>query len=78
YTFPNLHIPTLKVTKSCIEFLAAFKPVPYNCCPKSCCCYIGPHANETQCTAGVKEFRALDMLQDMSALFELIFPLWED
>lgn len=49
YTFPDSYIPTLKVTKARVEFLAAFKPVPYDCCPNSCCCYVGPHAEEDKC-----------------------------
>ncbi|KAJ6592450.1 hypothetical protein B0H19DRAFT_902359, partial [Mycena capillaripes] len=49
YAFPNTYIPTLKVTKARMEFLAAFKPVPYDCCPNSCCCYVGPHAEDTIC-----------------------------
>ncbi|KAJ6462062.1 hypothetical protein DFH09DRAFT_879428, partial [Mycena vulgaris] len=49
YAFPDAYIPTLKITKARVEFLAAFKPVPYDCCPKSCCCYVGPHADETKC-----------------------------
>ncbi|KAJ7917801.1 hypothetical protein B0H13DRAFT_2322008 [Mycena leptocephala] len=49
YTFPTANIQTLKVTKARIEFLAEFKPVAYDCCPGSCCCYVGPHANEQKC-----------------------------
>ncbi|KAF8193127.1 hypothetical protein K438DRAFT_1674711, partial [Mycena galopus ATCC 62051] len=49
FTFPDSYIPTLKVTKARIEFLAAFKPIPYDCCPNSCCCYVGPHAEENKC-----------------------------
>ncbi|KAJ7719555.1 hypothetical protein DFH07DRAFT_698861, partial [Mycena maculata] len=36
-------------TKARVEFLAEFKPVPYDCCPNSCCCYVGPHAEDTTC-----------------------------
>ncbi|KAJ7073433.1 hypothetical protein B0H15DRAFT_917558, partial [Mycena belliarum] len=49
YAFPGANIQTLKATKARIEFLAEFKPVAYDCCPGSCCCYVGPHADETQC-----------------------------
>lgn len=49
YTFPDAYIPTLKVTKARVEFLAAFRPVSYDCCPGSCCCYVGPHADEQKC-----------------------------
>jgi hypothetical protein len=49
YTFPDANIHTLKVTKARIQFLSEFKPVAYDCCPNSCCCYVGQHAAEKQC-----------------------------
>ncbi|KAJ7466121.1 hypothetical protein FB451DRAFT_1041168, partial [Mycena latifolia] len=49
YAFPDSSIPTLKVAKSQVKFLAAFKPVAYDYCPSSCCCYVGPHADENKC-----------------------------
>lgn len=47
--FPNDTWSTWKVTKARAEFLAAFKPVPYDCCINTCCCYVGPHAKLEQC-----------------------------
>lgn len=47
--FPEANIASLKITKARAEFLAAFKPVAYHCCPKSCLCYVGPHADKDSC-----------------------------
>ncbi|KAJ7236802.1 hypothetical protein C8J57DRAFT_1000071, partial [Mycena rebaudengoi] len=49
YAFPSANIATWKVTKSRVEFLAAFRPVSYDCCLNSCCCYVGPHADDQTC-----------------------------
>jgi len=47
FAFPKANISTFKLTKVHAEFLAAFKPIPYDCCVNSCCCYAGPHAAAT-------------------------------
>ncbi|KII93392.1 hypothetical protein PLICRDRAFT_66645, partial [Plicaturopsis crispa FD-325 SS-3] len=49
YVFPTADVASIKATKARAASLAALKPVRYDCCPNSCCCYTGPHADETQC-----------------------------
>ena len=49
HTFRHHNIPSLKVTKARIEFLAAYRPVSYDCCINSCICYVGPHETKTRC-----------------------------
>jgi hypothetical protein len=49
FAFPEANISSFKLTKARVEFLAAFKPVPYDCCLNSCCCYTGPHTAATVC-----------------------------
>ena len=49
YVFPGAGVSSLKVTKACAAFLAAFKPVPYHCCINSCCCFVGPHKDRQKC-----------------------------
>lgn len=49
FAFPESQFESYKLTKSRVEFLAQFKPVPYDCCPASCCCFVGPHADLDAC-----------------------------
>jgi len=49
HTFHHHNIPSLKLTKAHIEFLAAYRPVAYDCCVNSCICYVGPHKMKTHC-----------------------------
>lgn len=49
HTFHHHKIPSLKITKARVEFLAAYRPVSYDCCVNSCICYVGPHEMETHC-----------------------------
>jgi hypothetical protein len=50
YAFPDVQpLPKLDALRSRVAFLAGFKPEIYDCCPNSCCCFTGPHANLTQC-----------------------------
>jgi hypothetical protein len=50
YAFPsNPPLPRLDKMRSRITFLSGFQPERYDCCPKACCCYIGPHVNLTKC-----------------------------
>lgn len=49
HTFHHHNIPSLKLTKARVEFLAAYRPVAYDCCINSCICYVGPHEMKTHC-----------------------------
>src|ERR1700744_6671755 len=40
-------LPTLPQLRSRITFLAGFSAQMYDCCPNSCVCYTGPHAQAT-------------------------------
>ncbi|KAF8813489.1 hypothetical protein BYT27DRAFT_7084181, partial [Phlegmacium glaucopus] len=42
-------LPTLHTLRSRATFLSGFKPELYHCCPNSCCCYVGPHADLKIC-----------------------------
>ena len=48
--FPtNPPLPRLDKIRSCMTFLSGFRPDLYNCCPNSCCCYVGPYVNLSTC-----------------------------
>lgn len=49
-TFPELKLESFKITKSRAQFLATFKPVPYDCCINSCCCFVGPRKDDQECS----------------------------
>jgi hypothetical protein len=49
YAFPNDNVLSWKATRSRAAFLAQFQPIPYDCCINSCCCFVGPHVDETIC-----------------------------
>ncbi|KAF8344424.1 hypothetical protein F5887DRAFT_860621, partial [Amanita rubescens] len=49
YAFPESPVVSLKKAKGRVEFLSAFKPVRYDCCVSSCCCFVGPHAKLSNC-----------------------------
>jgi hypothetical protein len=49
HIFHQHNIPSLKITKGRIEFLAAYRPIPYDCCVNSCVCFVGPHREKTHC-----------------------------
>ncbi|KAF9003709.1 hypothetical protein BDZ89DRAFT_916302, partial [Hymenopellis radicata] len=49
WVFDDEELSTWKVTKARAEWLAKFRPIPYDCCVNSCCCFVGPHADEKQC-----------------------------
>lgn len=50
YAFPTEPpLPKIDALKSHVAFLAGIKPEIYHCCPNSCCCYVGPHANLQKC-----------------------------
>lgn len=44
----NLNISFDKI-ELCTAFLSGLKPQRYDCCPNSCCCYVGPHADCQNC-----------------------------
>ena len=49
HTYHHHNIPSLKITKARVEFLAAYRPVAYDCCINSCVCYVGPHETKLHC-----------------------------
>ena len=49
HTFTELNLKSFKVTRTRAQFLASFKPVLYDCCINSCCCFVGPRKNEQEC-----------------------------
>ncbi|KAL1726801.1 hypothetical protein EV714DRAFT_218600, partial [Schizophyllum commune] len=49
FLFPDMTIPSYKVVKRHVQRHSGFDPVPYDCCIKSCCCFVGPHADKTRC-----------------------------
>ena len=50
YVFPSDQpLPKINSIRSRVAFLSGFKPEFYDCCPKSCCCYVGPHENLSEC-----------------------------
>jgi len=49
YAFPKEPIPTVKVCRARLQALSGFKPVRYDCCINSCCCFTGGHNDRTTC-----------------------------
>ncbi|KAI5823201.1 hypothetical protein K523DRAFT_317296 [Schizophyllum commune Tattone D] len=49
YVFTKINIPSYKVVKAHAAKLSQFEPVAYDCCIKSCCCFVGPHKDKTRC-----------------------------
>ena len=49
YTFPKELVPTVKVCRARLQALSGFKPVRYDCCVNSCCCFVGEHKDRTSC-----------------------------
>jgi hypothetical protein len=49
FAFPKETVPTVKVCQSRLQALSGFKPVRYDCCVNSCCCFIGEHKGRTEC-----------------------------
>ncbi|KAJ7302894.1 hypothetical protein DFH08DRAFT_988548, partial [Mycena albidolilacea] len=48
--FPQLRdLPTLCNLQSEIAFLSGIKPVKYDCCKQSCCCFCGPYSALETC-----------------------------
>jgi len=49
YAFPKEPVPTVKVCRSRLQALSGFRPVRYDCCINSCCCFAGDHRDRTNC-----------------------------
>jgi hypothetical protein len=49
FVFQNHTLPSWKETRSRVAFLSGLHPVAYDCCPNSCCCFVGPHALLDKC-----------------------------
>jgi hypothetical protein len=47
--FPKESVPTVKICRTRLQVLSGFKPVPYDCCINSCCCFTGEHKDCTKC-----------------------------
>ncbi|KAF7325517.1 hypothetical protein MKEN_00400800 [Mycena kentingensis (nom. inval.)] len=48
--FPQLKdLPSLTKLQSEVAFISGVKPVKYDCCVKSCCCFVGPYAKLDAC-----------------------------
>ncbi|KAF6753356.1 hypothetical protein DFP72DRAFT_814138, partial [Ephemerocybe angulata] len=47
--FPKHNIASLKVTRKRVEFLAKFRPQPFDCCINSCLCYTGAYEKADKC-----------------------------
>src|ERR1700676_2642199 len=50
YACPDSNMASFNVTHSRAAFLAAYKPMSYDCCINSCCCFVGPHKYTKRCT----------------------------
>ena len=49
-TYPDSMHFTSDRAKSHVQFLAAYQPVPYDSCVNSCCLFVGPYENDTECS----------------------------
>lgn len=49
FAFPKSTIGSWKITKARAKFLATFRPVAYDCCISSCCCFVGPNGDLMSC-----------------------------
>jgi hypothetical protein len=49
HAFHRQGVLTWKQVSSRAAFLSGIKPVVYQCCVNSCCCFIGPHEKSQQC-----------------------------
>ncbi|KZT72991.1 hypothetical protein DAEQUDRAFT_684524, partial [Daedalea quercina L-15889] len=49
YAFPGSSVPSTDRMRTHIAFLSGIKPVKYDCCINSCCCFVGPHAELDTC-----------------------------
>ncbi|KAI0707240.1 hypothetical protein C8Q76DRAFT_625594, partial [Earliella scabrosa] len=49
YAFPHSNLGSWKEVQAHVAQLSGFEPKVYHCCVKSCCCFVGPHADLTEC-----------------------------
>jgi hypothetical protein len=49
FVFPGTTIPSAKENRTRAAFLSAFKAQRFDCCINSCCCFVGPNQDLTQC-----------------------------
>lgn len=48
-TFPAARIPSWDSCQQYVADLSGFEPQVYDCCIDSCCCFVGVHADATDC-----------------------------
>ncbi|KAI0742154.1 hypothetical protein BC629DRAFT_1271871, partial [Irpex lacteus] len=48
-TFPTANVPSWKSCQQYVADLSGFEPQTCDCCIDSCCCFVGPHAQATNC-----------------------------
>lgn len=49
FVFKSDPLPSWDEARSRISFLSGLNPILYDCCPNSCCCFVGPHASAEKC-----------------------------
>jgi hypothetical protein len=49
FAFPNDSVSSINICCSHLQFLSKLEPERYHCYIKSCCCFMGPHADLLQC-----------------------------
>src|ERR1700733_177505 len=49
FAFPKEPVPLAKVCRTRLQVLSGFKPVRYDCCINSCCCFAGEHKDCMNC-----------------------------
>jgi hypothetical protein len=60
YAFPKEPVPTVKVCKSRLQTLSGFKPVRYDCCINSCCCFTAEHKDRMRCPYCNEDWHFID------------------
>ena len=82
YVLPPVLLPSIHKSRCCLEHLAGFKAVLYDCCPNNCMCYTRPHnildhclyckgLNEMQLAKSVKNSN----ISHLSLIFEHPMPV---